>query len=520
MSLLSREERNEWIEQAKDTLLLNAKHEDNVNKELMYLYDETAYELENNINALFSKFAQDNKLTPTQANHLLSGEEYSIWRKSIEKYLADSGNTPANSKTLLELNTLAMKSRISRQEQLLSKVYRNMAALAKDSEASLTKLLSDIMRTNYYRASFDLQKSLGIQFSVAKINEKLIKDVLEYPWSQKKFSVAIWDNVDKLTAIAKREIVRGIANGSGSLKIAKNISELMGKGKYVAERLARTECHYFAYQGKISSYRELGIMKYRFLGGNEGGHCCCSELNGQEFLLEYAEANINLPPIHPNCKCTIIPVASRSMFSDRKTEVFDKSVSFNDWAKHNVREPSTGTINIDPILITKQSVKSVKPVKSSILSPKAQKQFAKKHKELLEYIKEDPIGTEAIAYYDMELNELAKYKGKIGHVDGRLVAGNHIVIHNHPSGNIFTHTDIHTFIENFNTQIMSVVGNNGKVYTLEKTDNYDGFKLAMNLSPIIEKFERGEYNDNIEKYLNEVQTFLRGADKYGTKFNG
>ena len=47
----------------------------------MDLYDETANQLENEINAMFQKYAQDNKLDNAEAEKLLSGEEYSRWRK-------------------------------------------------------------------------------------------------------------------------------------------------------------------------------------------------------------------------------------------------------------------------------------------------------------------------------------------------------------------------------------------------------------------------------------------------------
>ena len=49
------------------------------------------------------------------------------------------------------------------------------------------------------------------------------------------------------------------------------------------------------------SYQELGIEEYIFLGG---GCEICQALNGQAFKLSEAEAGVNLPPIHPNCKCT------------------------------------------------------------------------------------------------------------------------------------------------------------------------------------------------------------------------
>ena len=59
---MSQKERNEWIERAKERVLRNAKETDTYARDIMDLYDETANQLENEINAMFQKYAQDNKL--------------------------------------------------------------------------------------------------------------------------------------------------------------------------------------------------------------------------------------------------------------------------------------------------------------------------------------------------------------------------------------------------------------------------------------------------------------------------
>ena len=77
--------RNEWIEDAKDRVLRNTKRADNYARELIFLYDEAAFNIEKEIEALFARFAKDNGLTEEAARQLLEGKEYSVWRKSIEE---------------------------------------------------------------------------------------------------------------------------------------------------------------------------------------------------------------------------------------------------------------------------------------------------------------------------------------------------------------------------------------------------------------------------------------------------
>ena len=228
----------------------------------MFLFDEAAWTLETEINSMFQKYATENGLTNAEASKLLTGSEYSRWKKGIEEYLKEA---EGDSKTLLELNTLAMKSRISRKEQMLATVYQTMITLSRDTETKITDLLGDMFKTNYYRGCYDVQSILGVGFNVSKVDVKMLQRILKHPWSGKNYSQALWENTDKLATLAKRELTMGFMNGSSVQKMAKEINDVMGKGRYAAERLVRTESSYFSNQGELASYREMGIQEY---GGN------------------------------------------------------------------------------------------------------------------------------------------------------------------------------------------------------------------------------------------------------------
>lgn len=331
--------RSQWIEDAKDRLLKNEGRADQAAKELLFLYDEAAYSVEKEINTLYARYAKENSLTAAEASRLLSGQEYSRWRKSIEEYITGTKEDADGSKVLLELNTLAMKSRISRKEQLLSSIYRAMIDLAGDSETKLTGLLEDLLEVNYYESCFTLQKGFGLGFHVAKLDTALIKQVVSFPWSEKHFSEAIWGASDHIAALAKREITLGFMQGSGVDKMARAIDEIMDKGRYNAQRLVRTECKYFSNQGELLGYKESGVKKYRFIGGTEGStHCDCARLNGQIFRVEEAVDGVNIPPLHPNCLCFIVAAFEKSLFADRKdARPLDKNIKFQEWKKKYVR---------------------------------------------------------------------------------------------------------------------------------------------------------------------------------------
>lgn len=338
---MTERDKNYWIEQAKDRLLSNEKRADKGVADMFFLHEEAAAELETEIHALFGKYAMDNQLTYAEASKLLSGKEHSVWKKSIQEYMKEASKDAEHSRIMLELNTLSMKSRISRKEKMLADIYQTMIHLAQDENVKLSDFLQDTVKVNYYESCFRMQRGFGIGFNVSQINESLVRQILNYPWSEKTFSEAVWGHVDHIAAVTRAQISLGFVKGSSVQEMEKNIRQIMDSGKYATERLVRTECKYFANQGELASYKENGIEKYRFVGGSEGStsNCGCEELNGQVFRVEDAVAGVNYPPIHPNCLCTVVAAFDKSLFSDKskKGNPLDENTRFSDWKRKYVK---------------------------------------------------------------------------------------------------------------------------------------------------------------------------------------
>ena len=77
------------------------------------------------------------------------------------------------------------------------------------------------------------------------------------------------------------------------------------------------------------------MTKYRFLGG---GCEICQRLNGQVFELSDARAVENLPPIHPNCKCTTVAAYDIPVFKQRQGNPLKSNPKFEEWKKKHMEE--------------------------------------------------------------------------------------------------------------------------------------------------------------------------------------
>ena len=129
-------------------------------------------------------------------------------------------------------------------------------------------------------------------------------------------------------------------------------------------------------------------------------------------------------------------------------------------------------VNLMPLPINSESLSSIQSFPCDLLSPQLQNRLKNEHKKLLISVSGRPLGTEAGATYDLQMNRINSVVGESG-------AGNimipkesvpYIAVHTHPTGGTFTHTDLRLFAKDSNMVMLTAVGNNGAVYAIEKTD--------------------------------------------------
>ncbi len=306
-----------WASVAKANYIRSQTSADKLNDELFDIYAEVIEETHTKINALYKKYETENGLNATQIRKYLSGNEYSVWRKSMSEYLKDIEGFGQNSDVALELNTLAMKSRISREEKILSELYRELYEMANLTQSKMYECMEDVLQVSYDRNCKSLGAGAKVQKNVYKLNEQLVREVLEYPWADKPFSKVVWDDVDDLAFKARRIIAKGFTSGASVQRMNAELAEAMGETKDKTFMLVQTECRFFANRGELLSYKDNGITKFVVKNGKSTNICArCRWVHNVPTDIDKAIPYENFPPLHPRCKCYIVPYFENSMFGN------------------------------------------------------------------------------------------------------------------------------------------------------------------------------------------------------------
>ena len=284
-----------WENREKEKLNKGIKDCNKLAKELQSHYKKAYKEIEKEINNLFKKYSKDNELTYAEASKYLTSDEFKIWRTDIKGYLEMIEDNP---EILLELNTLAMKSRITRLEALQYEINKILNDLTQTTTESTTELLTDTLKDNYNRNVFNISKKAGFVASFSGIDNKTIERVLSYPWSGANYSDRIWGNKRLLSKTIKEEMTQMVIRGESSNKVAARVSEKMNASYKNAVRLVQTEHAYCMNEASKYTYEDLNIEKYEFLATLDKRTCKdCGKLDGKVFKLTEAMVGINYPPL-------------------------------------------------------------------------------------------------------------------------------------------------------------------------------------------------------------------------------
>ena len=302
----------------------NKKSRDTIEKELASHYERSAQRIQANIERLYGKFSTDNGVSISEARKLINGTEYRTWKKDIEEYIAEYKET-GNPKTLLELNTLAMRSRISRLDKLYGDTLIELDKLGSKADKAITGFLKDAYKDNRLHSAYELAKKGQGPLNVA-VNEKHVEQVLRAPWSGKNYSERIWGNSDKLARTLQDTVFNSVHRGVPVEKLAKEVQERMNVGKNDAVRLVRTELNYVHNQATLDSLKSANMEYFQFIATlDKRTSSVCREHDNHVYPIGEAEVGTNVPPLHPHCRSTIAgSIDSKKATSGSRTSLLRK----------------------------------------------------------------------------------------------------------------------------------------------------------------------------------------------------
>lgn len=241
---------------------------------------------------------------------------------------------------------------ISRKVILDKQLEYTIDKLRDYQDRKLNEVLGSVYEDTYYHALFDVQQDAGVGFGFARLDAEAIKVAVGTKWCQgENYSDRIWHNKAVLERKLTKTIQQGIIKGEDIKSMVATIEHDMNVQYHNAQRLVRTEVNHIYNQAANDSYQQGGIEKYRYVAVLDNKTSkICRETDGKTFNVSDYQPGVNAPPLHPNCRCTTIPVvewnsietrAARDLITGKTISV--KDMDYEEWHKKYVSPPKATT---------------------------------------------------------------------------------------------------------------------------------------------------------------------------------
>ena len=298
-----------WIKRAEDVLVAGEKTELQYEKELTAAYKTTLQEIRKEINAFYTKYAEEQEISLATARKRLSPSQLKDFQTMHNKYLAEAeryGLDPAYQK---HLRNLSGKAYISRLQELSSNIRHQVELLAGRNKNAVETVLQDGFEDSFYRTLFNVQKQAKIGVSFTQPGKEQLEAAVKEKWLESNYSDRIWADKNRLVSQLNQIIPREFVRGRGPVAMGRELAQKMNTSYNNAVRLARTEMNHISNKGTMEAYKKSKVVsEYEYVATLDSRTSdICASMDGKIFKLSEAQSGINMPPLHPHCRSTTIP---------------------------------------------------------------------------------------------------------------------------------------------------------------------------------------------------------------------
>lgn len=331
------------VERAAVSTLLKMEDKSFVyeNGQLLSAYQEASRNITQKIESFYGKYATENKVSYEAALEILGNRERKDYQELLKQYYKEANG---NNAWQAELKALSRKVEITRLEALNNEILQEVNRLSARVEAGIKELDKTVYKDSYYRTIYNEQRTTGLGREFAKLDSKKINKAVNTVYNADDFSTSIWADRDRVVRVLRQELPQHFITGGRVQELAAILRDELDTRYNNAVRLARTETNRLNNQAVLDAYAEVGDDKIEIeiLATLDNRTCeQCAAMDGMRIPLSEAKVGENIPPFHPNDRCTTVRVFSETAFDrvakdeNGKYDVI-KNMTYNEWLEEYV----------------------------------------------------------------------------------------------------------------------------------------------------------------------------------------
>lgn len=280
-------------------------------KNLEQQFDAAIAQIDTQMRAWYQRFADNNGgISYAEAQKLLTAGELKEFKWTVQEYIKAGKEHAISGAWAKELENASARVHISRLESLKIQLRQQAEELTQARINTTTNASALSYTESYYHTAFEVQRGLGVGWTMQALNTSAVQKVLSRPWTvdNQTFTARCWTDKTKLVETVNQELTRMLATGEAPDKAIEAIAKRFSVSKQNAGRVVMTESAYFSSAAQKDCFNDLGVERYKVISALDAKTCnICGDMDGKVFKMSDFAAGSTAPPFHPWCRCCIAP---------------------------------------------------------------------------------------------------------------------------------------------------------------------------------------------------------------------
>lgn len=236
-----------------------------------------------------------------------------LYRRKLKEFIKDYNKLMEPYVVDGEVDTARLNKALTYDRGFQKKIKRFEKEIEQFAIAANAQSQSRIFTAlkDAYKQNYDLiANQFGVSLSL--LDKRAVEAAVRTPFTTdgREFSERVWQNVNSMHNELRQTLSESIAKGESIQKTTRKFKQIFGNTTYNTQRIIRTETLAIYAKSAVESYKDIGIDELEIL--SESNACAkCAEFSGKRVALRKAQVGVNIPPIHPNCKCCVKPIVER-----------------------------------------------------------------------------------------------------------------------------------------------------------------------------------------------------------------
>lgn len=266
--------------------------------ELQKIYASESAQIQRDLFAFVTKYADDNKMSYSDALQRLRGVDLLDYQANAKKYREQAKNNPD---LLKRLNEQYAGSKVTRLDALNLEMTYKVGVMQGIIEKSFENYLKSTAKYAY-------KKAMG--GNSGALNEPALKELINTPFNGRNYSQQVWGNTDDLARDFRDVLKRGFIRGDDVRSMAGELAKKYNVARSRAQTLIRTDGTAIVNRSAIKRYEESGLEFYRIsvqMDNRTSQICKRIHSEDKRYRIDEFETGVTAPPFHYNCRSAVIP---------------------------------------------------------------------------------------------------------------------------------------------------------------------------------------------------------------------